>query len=174
MNAFQRLMRWNICSTLLQCWKALLKCVKCVSLERFIECFWYHDCSACNILKHKCAHSKNIVLWVNNFWTSVYLHLILLSTHYDWYLTQIRVLRQYYVISHQNSFVHHINLFKLGSASLQWRHNGRDGVSNHQPHDFFTQPCIQAQIKVIIKAPRHWPLGGEFTGHRWIPSTNGQ
>ena len=24
-----------------------------------------------------------------------------------------------------------------------------------------------------IKAPRHWPLCGEFTGHRWIPRTNG-
>ena len=24
------------------------------------------------------------------------------------------------------------------------------------------------------KAPRHWPLGGEFTGDRWIPRTNDQ
>ena len=28
----------------------------------------------------------------------------------------------------------------------------------------FTQPFIQAQIKENIKAPRHWPLWGEFTG----------
>ena len=28
----------------------------------------------------------------------------------------------------------------------------------------FTQPFIQAQIKENIKAPRHWPLGGEFIG----------
>ena len=28
----------------------------------------------------------------------------------------------------------------------------------------FTEPFIRAQIKEIIKAPRHWPLGGEFTG----------
>ena len=33
---------------------------------------------------------------------------------------------------------------------------------------------IQTQIKENIKAPRHWPLCGEFTGHRWIPRTNGQ
>ena len=33
---------------------------------------------------------------------------------------------------------------------------------------------IQAQIKENIKAPRHWPLCGEFTGDRWIPRTNGQ
>ena len=25
-----------------------------------------------------------------------------------------------------------------------------------------------------IKAPRHWPLCGEFAGARWIPRTNGQ
>ena len=38
----------------------------------------------------------------------------------------------------------------------------------------FTQPFIRAQIKVNIKAPRHWPLCGEFTGDRWIPRTQGQ
>ena len=38
----------------------------------------------------------------------------------------------------------------------------------------FTQPFIQAQIKENIKAPRHWPLWGEFTGDQWIPRTKGQ
>ena len=33
---------------------------------------------------------------------------------------------------------------------------------------------IQAQIKDNIKALRHWPLRGEFTGDRWIPRTIGQ
>ena len=28
--------------------------------------------------------------------------------------------------------------------------------------------------KKNTKAPRHWPLCGEFTGDRWIPRTNGQ
>ena len=32
----------------------------------------------------------------------------------------------------------------------------------------FTQPFIWAQIKENIKAPRHWPLCGEFT---WSPPT---
>ena len=30
------------------------------------------------------------------------------------------------------------------------------------------------QIKGNIKVPRHWPLCGEFTDNRWIPSTKGQ
>ena len=38
----------------------------------------------------------------------------------------------------------------------------------------FTQSFIQTQIKENIKAPRHWPLCGEFTGGRWIPRTKGQ
>ena len=38
----------------------------------------------------------------------------------------------------------------------------------------FTQLFIQMQIKESIKAPRHWPLCGEFTGGRWIPRTDGQ
>ena len=57
--------------------------------------------------------------------------------------------------------------------TLQWRHNGRDAVSN-PASPFFTHSFIQAQIKENIKAPRHWSLCGEFTGDRWIPRTNGQ
>ena len=33
-----------------------------------------------------------------------------------------------------------------------------------------TQAFIQAQVNENIKAPRHWPLWGEFTGDRWIPA----
>ena len=38
----------------------------------------------------------------------------------------------------------------------------------------FTRAFIQVQIKENIKAPRHWPLWGEFTGDRWIPLTKSQ
>ena len=34
----------------------------------------------------------------------------------------------------------------------------------------FAQPFILAQIKVNIKAPRHWPLCGEFTGTGEFPA----
>ena len=34
----------------------------------------------------------------------------------------------------------------------------------------FTQPFIQAQTKENIKAPRHWPFCGEFTGDREFPA----
>ena len=34
----------------------------------------------------------------------------------------------------------------------------------------FTQPFIRAQIKQNFKAPRHWPLCGEFTGTGQFPA----
>ena len=37
----------------------------------------------------------------------------------------------------------------------------------------FAQPFVQAQIKENIKAPHHWPLWGESTGHLCIPLTKG-
>ena len=58
---------------------------------------------------------------------------------------------------------------------LQSRHNGRNGVSNHQPHHCLLNNLFrQAQIKENVKALRYWPLCGEFTGNRWIPHTKGQ
>ena len=35
------------------------------------------------------------------------------------------------------------------------------------------QPFFRVGIKENIKAPRHWLLWGEFTGHRWNPRTKG-
>ena len=59
-------------------------------------------------------------------------------------------------------------------TTLQWRHNGRDGVSNHQPHNCLLNRVLRNRWKKTIKAPRHWLLWGEFIGHRWIPLTKGQ
>ena len=53
---------------------------------------------------------------------------------------------------------------------LQWRHNDHDSVSNHQPHGCLLSRFIRAQIKENIKAPRHWPLCGEFTGPGDFPA----
>ena len=64
--------------------------------------------------------------------------------------------------------------FSGTSVSPQWRHNERNGVSNHQHHPCLLTRLFKVQIKENIKAPRHWPVCGEFTGDRWIPRTNGQ
>ena len=63
--------------------------------------------------------------------------------------------------------------------TLKWRHNERDFVSNHQPHDCSPAARLFTFIQALIienieAAPRHWPLWEEFTGDRWIPRTKGQ
>ena len=45
---------------------------------------------------------------------------------------------------------------------------------NSPASPLFNQPFIQVHIKENIKAPRPWPLCGEFTMDWWIPYTNGQ
>ena len=55
-------------------------------------------------------------------------------------------------------------LITVITSSLQWRHNERTDVSNHQPRDCLLNRLFKVQIKENIKAPRHWPLWGEFTG----------
>ena len=56
-------------------------------------------------------------------------------------------------------------------VALQWRHNERDGGSNHQHYDCLLNPLFKGQFKENINAPRHWPLWGESTCDRWIPRT---
>ena len=66
----------------------------------------------------------------------------------------------------------YVHLPRLVTA-LQWRQNGSDSVSNHQPHDSLLNRYSDAAQK-NIKAPHHWPLCGEFTGDQWILRANGQ
>ena len=62
---------------------------------------------------------------------------------------------------------HHGNFITMTAWWVRWRL--KSPVSR-----LFTQPFIQAQIKGNLKTLHHWPLLGEFTGHRWIPCTKGQ
>ena len=57
--------------------------------------------------------------------------------------------------------------------TLLWRHNERDGVSNHRRLNCLLSRLF-GQIKENIKTTRHWPLWGEFAGDRRIPRTKGQ
>ena len=60
--------------------------------------------------------------------------------------------------------------FVVFRYALQWCHNERDSVSNHQPHDCLLKRLFRRRAsRENIKAPRYWPLWGEFTGDRWIP-----
>ena len=62
--------------------------------------------------------------------------------------------------------------FSHGRKSLQWRHNGLDGVSNHQPHDCLLNRLFRRRSKKTAK-PRvtglcegNSPVPGEFPAQR--------
>ena len=54
--------------------------------------------------------------------------------------------------------------------TLHWRHNDEDSVSNHQPHVCLLNRLFRRRSKKTSKAPRHWPLCGEFTGTGEFPA----
>ena len=59
---------------------------------------------------------------------------------------------------------------RMRSLPLQWRHNGCDSVSNHQPHDCLLNRLFRRSSKKTSK-PR---VTGLCAGHRGISRTNGQ
>ena len=58
------------------------------------------------------------------------------------------------------------------TVSLQWRHNGRDGVSNHQPHDCLLKCLFKRKSKKTSKicvtgfCAGNSPVTGKFP-HKW-------
>ena len=58
--------------------------------------------------------------------------------------------------------------------SLQWRHNERDGVLNHQPHDCLLNRLFRRRSKKTSKLRVTGLWAGNSPGGRWIPRTKGQ
>ena len=76
--------------------------------------------------------------------------------------------RKYTDTSRTFSSLVHINVSSCPLASLQWRYNGRDSVSNHQPRDSLLNRLYKPRSKKTTK-PRfiglgagNSPLTGEF------------
>ena len=86
------------------------------------------------------------------------------------------------ITSYWYSFYHASNTCRLARTdhsglhktfkSLQWRHNGRDDISNHQPHDCLLNRLFNAQIKETSKlcvtglCEENSPVTGEFPTQR--------
>ena len=63
---------------------------------------------------------------------------------------------------------------QLGTYStLRWRHNGHDGVSNHQPHHCLLNRLFGCRSKKTSKL-RVTGLVRGIHRDRWIPRTNGK
>ena len=69
---------------------------------------------------------------------------------------------------------HHLEkwIFPVNSPSLQWRHNDRNGVQNHQPHDWLLNRLFRHRLKKTPKlrvtglCEGNSPGTGEFPAQR--------
>ena len=74
------------------------------------------------------------------------------------------------ILFHRVSFNKAVSTYYGKGWSLLWRHNGHDGVSNHQPHDCLLNRLFRRRSKKTSKLR----VTGLCAGDRWIPRTNGQ
>ena len=64
------------------------------------------------------------------------------------------------------------------TMTLQWRHNERDGVSNHQPHDYLLNRLFRrwsmktSKLRVTGLCAGNSPVTGEFPAQRAISAEN--
>ena len=71
---------------------------------------------------------------MNSLETSVhtrYIHYCIIGFHTFWKLTTVNLSKLYHAITVEYWIMRQRS---IGAISLRWRHNGHDGVSNHQPH----------------------------------------
>ena len=115
-----------------------------------------------------CQKLRNIVYVKSNIWRLVLQNLHIIRLHHIWCLMSVD-----YTYTLPGGITA-VPICVSNNPTLQWLHNERDGVGNHKPHDCLLSRLFKVQIKESIKAPRHWPLQGEFTGDRWIPRTKVQ
>ena len=141
---------------------------------------WGISCEIClkwMSLDH--TDDKSILVHIMAWWckaTSHYLSQCWPKSKSPYGITRLIWVKHPYWMNHQVDKIlgtHFHNLNHM-HGSLQWRLNELGGHLKSPASRLFTQPFIQVQIKENMKAPRHWPLCGEFTGDRGIPCTKGQ
>ena len=116
---------------------------------------------------HSDSHANHVIIWANRVqlgssfctlamkaWAIIWTYWLLSLTHAHPYIVIISIMATHY---RHTTGIHYCDVImaRYRLKSPAWR--------------LFTQPFIQTQIKENIKAPRHWPLCGEFTGDWWIP-----
>ena len=123
--------------------------IKRFNVNEYIPLFVY----GCAALTHMWRHMATYIVidqhWFR-WWLAAWWQHSITETKVEFSLTQVL----WY--SPESSFAASV------PSSLQWRLKSPASA-------LFTRPFIQAQIKESIKAPRQWPLCGEFTGDRRIP-----
>ena len=149
--------RWTSCWPHEPCYQGTLK------FQLFIQCSTIDKC-------YEILTSKR---HVNNF-EPVYQHLIALNIRV---VEKEKVLLKTIMVDGKRSA--HVIFsclmapnpcwpMRFYAIPLQWRHNGRDSVSNHQPHDWLLNRLFRRRSKKTSKlrvtglCARNSPVSGEF------------
>ena len=95
-------------------------------------------------------------------------HTLLLLVHLQvqwWLISRVVLIRaQYFRVDSKSAHASYTSAYK----SLQWRHNGRDSVSNHQPHDCLLNGLFRriskktSKLRVTDLCAGNSPVTGEF------------
>ena len=131
----------------------------------------------CNILLYWTAFNGNrlyiaclyCVLWrslLGEQYISYQISLIILRKH--------AATRGLTVLCEVHGMVLEVHLYGMSLATLRWRHNGLDDVSNHQPLDCLRNHLFGRSSKKTTKLRVTGLCVGNSPGNRWIPRANGQ
>ena len=120
-------------------------------LKRLIFFAWYGQSDSREIIKlPRPLWNIDPHVYRSKVWDDKYFHIWLIPfTHWCLLYMCIQVSDVFYI-------------------SLQWCHNDRVGVSNHQLRHCLFNRLFRRRSK---KTSKLRVTGGEFTGHRWIPRT---
>ena len=101
-----------------------------------------------------------------------YMFLFTLDLSQIWYVWDIRHVKKGSLFGQYWGFYGRGNdgVFCLLVNSLQWRHNGRDSVSNHQPHDCLLNRLFRRRSKKTSKLRVTGLCAGNSSGTGEFPA----
>ena len=111
-------------------------------------------------------HCNELPKFTAKYISSMYI--IMVSHPQQWLLGDLSHWKAYSLL---NVVVfYHLQRHLFSSNRKKICHNEHDGISNHRRLDCLLNCLFRLRSgSENIKARRHWPLWGEFTGHQWIP-----
>ena len=121
----------------------------------------------CLVVFTKWCRTANLILSCDCLWFTISCHLME-STHNSQWVTM--PIKPHMVAN--NWVMYHFLIYYDGPKFITWRHNERDDVLNHQPHDYSSVYSGADQRKYQSSASLAFV--GVFTAHRWSLRTKGQ
>ena len=122
---------------------------------------WGSECRRNSIDRHpifKCDAATSLKQWGPGITVQVITATLLLAVGHDWGIISVLPIK----------LVHSTGWY----ISLRWRHNGRDGDSNHQPHDcllnrLFRRRSKKYQSSASLAFVRGIHRGPVNSPHKW-------